>query len=155
LAAPVLLCYDGSEDAAAAIAVAGRVLSAGIAVVLSVWEPVAVWQPYDPATILSAPLEKLAAKALDLDQIAAEVAQDTVGTGSELAAAAGFEPEARVSGGKPWRTICDVAQEVEAELIVLGARGLGRVRGVLLLGSVSSAVATHAKRPVLIVPHQG
>jgi nucleotide-binding universal stress UspA family protein len=58
-----------------------------------------------------------------------------------------------VAGGKAWRTICDVASEVGAEVIVLGARGLSRVGG-MLLGSVSSAVAVHAKRPVLIVLHQ-
>jgi len=38
-----------------------------------------------------------------------------------------------------------------AVAIVLGARGLSRVESILL-GSVSSAVVTHAKRPVLVVP---
>ena len=56
--------------------------------------------------------------------------------------------------GKTWRAICDVAGEIDAVTIVLGARGLSRV-GSLLLGSVSSAVLVHAKRPVLVVPHHG
>lgn len=151
-AAPVLLCFDGSEDAAAAIAEAGRVLSSAEAVVLTVWEPVSVWEPYDPATILSAPLERLAANALGLDEITKELAQEKLSKGVELARQAGFRAEGRIAEGKTWRTICDVASEVGAEAIVLGARGLGRVGGVLM-GSVSSAVAIHAKVAVLIVPH--
>ena len=41
------------------------------AVVLTVWEPVATWEPYDPATILSAPVSKLLSKELGIDEIAA------------------------------------------------------------------------------------
>jgi nucleotide-binding universal stress UspA family protein len=152
-AARLLLCFDGSEDAAAAIAAAGRVLSQANAVVLTVWEPIAVWEPYDPATILSAPLEKLVANALALDEIAKELAEEKMARGVVLAGEAGFEAKGRIARGKAWRTICDVAGELGPEVIVLGARGLGRVGG-MLQGSVSSAVALHAKRPVLIVPHQ-
>lgn len=150
---PVLLCFDGSNDAAAAIAEAGRVLSPGSAVVLAVWEPVAVWQPYDPATILTAPVEKLASRALGLDEIAKELAEENAARGVELAGGAGFHAQARTADGKTWRTICDVATELSAEVVVLGARGLGRIAGALL-GGVSTAVVLHAKRPVLIVPRQ-
>ena len=43
---PVLLCFDGSDDAAHAIAKAGEMLGIEDAAVLSVWELVEVWQPY-------------------------------------------------------------------------------------------------------------
>ena len=52
---PVLLCFDGSDDAATAIAQAAELLAPRRAVVLTVWEPVATWEPYDPATILPGP----------------------------------------------------------------------------------------------------
>jgi nucleotide-binding universal stress UspA family protein len=152
-AAPVLLCFDGSEDAAAAIAEAGRVLSPRDAVVLTVWEPVAVWEPYDPATVLSAPLARLASNALGLDEIARELAQEKLANGVAHTREAGFEVQGRIAKGKAWRTICEVAAEVEADVIVLGARGLGRIEAAVL-GSVSSAVVVHAKRKVLVVPHQ-
>jgi hypothetical protein len=63
-----------------------------------------------------------------------------------LASSAGFAAQGRVAHGKTWRTICDVAGEIDAVAIVLGARGLSRM-GSLLLGSVSFAVTVHAKRP--------
>lgn len=44
-AAVVLLCFEGSDDARAAIAEAGELLAPQAAVVLTVWEPVASWAP--------------------------------------------------------------------------------------------------------------
>lgn len=148
---PVLLCFDGSDDASAAIRRAGGVLQSHAAVVLTVWEPFAVWEPYDPATIISAPLERAFSKALALDEIAEEVAQEKMAQGVSLAVAAGFTADGRTAKGKAWRTICEVAEEIDASVIVLGARGLSRF-GSVLLGGVSSAVSVHAMRPVLIVP---
>ena len=151
--ATMLLCFDGSDDAVAAIRKAGEILAPRAAVVLTVWEPVASWAPYDPATILSAPLSRLASNALHLDEILRDVAREQVERGTRLANEAGFQAEERLQEGKPWRSICQVADELDTEPIVLGARGLGRVESALL-GSVSSAVIFHAKRPVLVVPHQ-
>ena len=62
----------------------------------------------------------------------------------------GATAEDRVAEGGARAEILRAADEWEADLIVLGARGLGGVRGVLL-GSVSSAVAHHARCPVLVV----
>ena len=147
----VLLCFDGSDDASAAIAKAGELLAPRAATVLTVWEPVASWAPYDPATILSAPLSRLAANEMDFDEIVRDLARERMHHGIGLAAAAGFRAEGRLEKGKAWRMICRVADQLGAEPIVLGARGLGRVQSALL-GSVSSAVVLHAKRPLLVVP---
>lgn len=56
--------------------------------------------------------------------------------------------------GHRGRTIVDVAEEQEADLIVVGARGHSAVRR-LLLGSISDYVATHASCSVLIVRPTG
>lgn len=148
-----LICYDGSDDAAVAIATAGAMLAPLEAVVLTVCEPVASWAPYDPATIVSAPLSRLASSALGLDEAMRDVARESLERGTGLATQAGFQAQGRLEEGKPWRIICRVADELGAEPIVVGARGLGRVESALL-GSVSSAVVFHAKRAVLVVPHQ-
>jgi nucleotide-binding universal stress UspA family protein len=151
---PVLFCFDGSEDAANAIASAGALLGPRPAVVITVCETMKVWAPSDPATILDAPIGKALSQSLELDEIADEVAHDEMDQGVRLARAAGFQAKGRVVGGKPWRAICDVADELDAAVIVLGARGLSRVQSVLL-GSVSATVSAHARRPVLIVHQSG
>src|SRR5262252_5235739 len=58
--------------------------------------------------------------------------------------------ETDVVVGDPRAEILRAADEWRADLIVLGARGLGRIKR-LLLGSVSLAVARHASCPVLVV----
>jgi nucleotide-binding universal stress UspA family protein len=50
-----------------------------------------------------------------------------------------------------WETIIAVADEVDADLVVTGSRGLGRLRS-LLLGSVSDGLLHHCRRPTLVVP---
>ena len=147
---PVLLCFDGSSDAENAIHRAGNLLGPRPAVVITVSEPVRLWEPSDPATVLDAPIGKLLSKALQLEETIDEVAQAQVNRGVELARAAGFDAQGRVARDKPWRAICQVANEIDAEAIVLGARGLSRVEAALL-GSVSSSVAAHAGRPVLVI----
>ncbi len=121
---------------------------------LSAWQPVALWEPYDPGSVLSAPLARLASSELGLDGIAEELVHEKMSRGVELASAAGFAAEGRVVAGKAWRALCEVAQEVDAAVIVVGARGLSRAESVLL-GSVSTAVVLHAQRPVLVVPRAG
>lgn len=48
-------------------------------------------------------------------------------------------------------TICKIAQENNASMIVIGQRGLGTIRRTFL-GSVSDYVLHHAQIPVLVVP---
>lgn len=149
----MLLCFDGSEDAVAAIAAAGELLSCRTATVIVVWEPVSVWAPYDPGAVLSAGMSRLASEELGLDDIAKGLARVTMQRGVGLAGEAGFTASGLLADGKPWRAICEAAQELDAVAVVLGARGLSRVQSALL-GSVSAAVATHAARPVLTVPRK-
>jgi nucleotide-binding universal stress UspA family protein len=52
--------------------------------------------------------------------------------------------------GRPGDVLC--AEADEADMLVVGSRGLGGFRG-LLLGSVSQQCANHAPCPVVIIPH--
>jgi nucleotide-binding universal stress UspA family protein len=49
------------------------------------------------------------------------------------------------------QTIIEIAREKEADVIVVGKRGTGRIGG-LLLGSVSQKLASLAPQPVTVVP---
>jgi nucleotide-binding universal stress UspA family protein len=52
--------------------------------------------------------------------------------------------------GRAATVIVDAAEELEAELVVVGSRGRGPLR-TMLLGSVSAEVVDHAPCPVLVV----
>lgn len=52
--------------------------------------------------------------------------------------------------GSPGPTLAAVAEKNDVDLIVMGSRGLGPIKGIFM-GSVSSYIVSHAKCPVLIV----
>lgn len=145
---PVLIAYDGSEQAKAAIVEAARVLGAGRrAVVLTVRASIESFDfagvgggtTLDPATV-SAMRDAARSEA-------GAVAEE----GADLARQAGFDAEARVGvAPSPWQEIVGVADELEADVIAIGSRGRTGLSKVLL-GSVASAVAQHSGRSVLLV----
>jgi nucleotide-binding universal stress UspA family protein len=63
---------------------------------------------------------------------------------------AGVEVAAHDVSGNPVDGILDVAEEVDADLVVVGSRGLGTAKR-LVLGSVSTRLAHHSHRNLLIV----
>jgi nucleotide-binding universal stress UspA family protein len=69
-----------------------------------------------------------------------------------LALEAGLaDAEKRIVVGLPSEGLADVADEEDAELIVVGSRGRGAFKGAFL-GSVSTSLVGVARCPVLIVP---
>jgi nucleotide-binding universal stress UspA family protein len=59
--------------------------------------------------------------------------------------------EMRIEQGDARTVLEHVADEAGASLLVVGTRGLGAVRG-LLLGSVAGYIARYSKRPIAVVP---
>ncbi|EAR59582.1 universal stress protein [Neptuniibacter caesariensis] len=53
--------------------------------------------------------------------------------------------------GKPWKTIVAAADEIDADVIVMGTRPHSGI-GHALMGSTATKVMQNSKRPVLIVP---
>lgn len=62
--------------------------------------------------------------------------------------------EARLRMGSPADQILREAEEMEADLVVVGRRGLGGLKR-LLMGSVSEGVVQHARCPVLVICGDG
>ncbi|MEM7613583.1 MAG: universal stress protein [Pseudomonadota bacterium] len=60
------------------------------------------------------------------------------------------EPEMLIRSGDPTHEILEAAREQDADVIIMGRRGLGNVAG-LLLGSVTQKVQARAGCPVLTV----
>ena len=123
---PVLVAYDGSEQAMASIREAVRQLGPDRhVIVLTVWPPLA-----PPA-----------GKEAD------EVAHD----GARLARSVGFDARPLAESGDPvWRSIVDAADANDASLVVIGSQGRNG-NGSPTAGDVAAAVAQHTERPVMIV----
>jgi nucleotide-binding universal stress UspA family protein len=146
----ILIAYDGSPDARAAVEHAGRLLPSEHAVVLVVWEPFAEVMAHTGAGLGLAP------GIADFDEIDAAseaAANQRAAEGVELADSVGLEAEPRVCAQGPtvWHTIVSQARDLDATAIVMGTRGLTGVKSIML-GSVSTAVLHHSDRPVLVVP---
>jgi len=142
--APILICYDGSADSDRAIEAAAALLGPRRAVVVDIGptltaaESVAALSSVVPGTAFEDP---------NMDS-----ALEKARAGADRAREAGFRAEPRAELVEPvWEGIVDVADEIDAAVIVLGSRGL---KGICeqFEGSVSHEVAEHAGRPVLIVP---
>jgi nucleotide-binding universal stress UspA family protein len=69
---------------------------------------------------------------------------------TEKATQAGIETEFTQISGSPERSICDLANTWQADLIIVGSRGLMGLKE-MFLGSVSNYVTHHAPCSVLIV----
>jgi len=144
---PVLFCYDGSDGSNSALAAAAALIKPADAVVLVVWMPAMVELARSGSFVVAVPNEG------EIDEQEASVARQIAEEGAAAARRQGYNACARIAQANESvaKTIDDVAQEIDAGLIVCGQRGRGTI-GSALLGSVSHALAAHTKRPVLIAP---
>lgn len=146
----ILLSYDGSESATHAVVTAHELVGNVPATVLHVWDPPMNYLTAEPFTGMATwdP-----GRMAELESLILERSSRILEEGVTLARHTGFAAEGRLerTSAAPWRAILDVAEELDAQLIVVGARGLSTVESVML-GGVSNAVMHHARRPVLVVP---
>jgi len=144
---PVLFCYDGSDGSKTALAAAAELIKPADAVVLVVWTPAEVQLARAGSFVVAIPNEG------EIDEQEAAIAQTTAEEGAAAVRARGYNASARIAQASDSvaKTIDEVAEEIDAGLVVCGQRGRGALSSALL-GSVSHALAVHAKRPVLIAP---
>ena len=83
-----------------------------------------------------------------------EVAEGVLARAADEFRSGGVAVETHAREGDPARVILDVAQEQDADLVVVGARGLTGFER-FLLGSVSSKLSHHAPCSLMIVREGG
>ena len=152
--APIVIAYDASEAARAAVREAAQLFPERPAIVTTVWKsglaeymlmPATtgigtVMMPYDPSTIR------------EIDKAAEDHARVIAEDGATLASSLGLKAEAL-----PVQDATDIAEAIlstaserGASAIVIGSRGLKGFKSKLM-GSTSAHVLGHSPRPVLVV----
>ena len=144
---PVIICYDGSDQAAAAIPAVANLMPGARAVVVTAWKPIV--EALLTVSVAPTPLISDPAAADERQRQAAEaLARD----GARRASQAGLdaEPLAVEASGAMWKAIEAVARDRDARAIACGRRGQGVESS--LPGSVATALVHNSSRPVLVVP---
>lgn len=145
-----VLGYDGSPAAAGAIEAGAQLFPGAHAWITYLWVPPFASEPIR---------RRLWAQARNIDDlIAAEdregerEARRITAMGVTLAGAAGWDatPLLERTYAAEGTAIAQTAERVDADLVVVAARGLGGAASVL--GSVSDMVVHYCSRPVLVVP---
>ena len=140
----ILVGVDGSSESLAAVRLAARLA-----------------RPLGAAVTLVSVLDTMAATTgvagyapvLDwLPEWRADAQRDLQGPWSEPLREAGVPFGTRIEEGRPDEVMVRMARELQPDFVVVGNRGLGHFRQ-LLLGSVGHALALHAHCPVIVVPH--
>jgi nucleotide-binding universal stress UspA family protein len=143
---PVLIAYDGSKDARAAISVAGQLFPGSEAVVLYAREPLEAVAAHLEGHPALEDLRNSDAASLDAsEKVAAEQARD---------AGLNAAPRVASTGQTAAEAIIEAAEALDAELIVVGSRGRRGLHAALL-GSTSTTVLHRTGRPTLVVPPRG
>jgi len=149
----ILVAFDGSDTAQSAVEAAARLFPQHRLVVTSVWEPglaVAMATNTDMTGIgFVAPTPE---EMATMDRAQRDHATDAAETGARLARELGANAEAYpiADEAKVGETLAALADQLDAEAIVVGSRGLGAFKAGLF-GSTSRDLLGQTRRPVLVV----
>jgi nucleotide-binding universal stress UspA family protein len=135
----IVLAHDGSKGASRALEWTGGLArqTGAEVVVVHAYSPLDEVGRHEPPHELGRLRDEAEARLRDewcADLAAAKIAFDT-----------------RLVEDLPVAAVVSVADEIDADLIVCGTRGLGGVKG-LVLGSVATELPRKSHRPVAIIP---
>jgi nucleotide-binding universal stress UspA family protein len=150
---PVIVAYDASGEAQAALREAVALFGQRPLIVASVWEPGLAATTMTPAVgepgmgYLPDPAQVAA-----VDRAESDYASDVAEEGARLARDLGATAEALAmpDAVDVAETLVAIAEEREARVIVVGSRGLGGIKA-RVLGSTSRKLLHDTHRPVLVV----
>ncbi|HLK57323.1 MAG TPA: universal stress protein [Chthonomonadaceae bacterium] len=142
----ILICADGSDQALNAVRTAAEIAQkfGSEIFVVNVFSPSTV-----PVPFVGVPEAMVMAEA-DMAEYARQVQTAVEKSVAEILTAANVPYQTIREIGHPIDRIVAAAEREEADLIIMGSRGMGGWKSYLL-GSVSDGVLHHAHCPVLIV----
>ena len=149
---PIICGVDGSQDSRLALRVAAELagrLDARLIianVVAALQDPVIPTLAYAPMAQPVGTTPPMTARRTDFDLGAAEAMLKRIATEEGLT-----DAELQTSVGVAAERLADLADDENAELIVVGSRGRGAFKAAFL-GSVSNSLVGVARCPVLVVP---
>jgi nucleotide-binding universal stress UspA family protein len=150
-AARVIVGYDGSLSASAAIEVGASLTPGAHAWITHLWTP-----PFASEAMRQRLWKGTAALNEFVEAIEREGSAEAdrlAAMGVTLAVAAGWQAETlveRTYGGEGLQ-FTQLAEKLDPDLVLVGSRGLSGARAVL--GSVSDMVVHYTPRPVVVVPY--
>lgn len=156
---PIVVAYDGTPQSKAAVREAANLFGPGDrpVLVLTVWEPGLMNVAIAPAPggIGAAVPPPDPEVVREVDRSEEDHAKAIAEDGAALARSLGLDAEGLAvrDEANVADTIVHVAHERDAQVVVVGSRGLSHLRSVLI-GSTSDGVLHRIHRPLLIV-HAG
>jgi len=150
---PAVVAYDGSAEARAAIEAAVGLFGRRPLIVVSVWEPglaqamAPLRDPTGMGYMAATPGESAA-----IDELQREHAVGAAEEGARLARDLGATAEGLsvADAADIAETLAAIADEHDASALVIGSRGLGKVKSSVF-GSTSRELLRRTNRPVLVV----
>jgi nucleotide-binding universal stress UspA family protein len=136
MADPIVVGYDGSECARAALE---RALQLGH----GLGAPVIAAFGYAPS--------RTGGEVADFAAALREAGRETLEHAAHQAQAAGSDIETVVVDDRPAEALVRLADERDAQLVVVGSYGMSPLKGAIL-GSTTYRVVGLSERPVLVVP---
>ena len=147
---PVLVAYDHSDEAVAALRNAVTLFPLRTLIVVSVWEPGLARAMASLSGV--APGSPSSEVIAEINRVERDLAAEAANAGASLARELGAtaQPIAITDRADVAAAIAMEANRHDVCAISVGSRGLGRVAAPLL-GSTSQALLRHTRHPVLVV----
>jgi nucleotide-binding universal stress UspA family protein len=142
----IMVPYDGSDHAKEALKQACALAQAGDGTklyVASICNMISAMSNFDQVSIAEGCLTTKLSKDLE-DQCKHDLAEAAASIPKDI------EHEELFEIGSPGPALLEMADDHGIDLIVMGSRGLGPLKGIFM-GSVSSYMVSRSKCPILIV----
>ena len=148
---PLLIAYDGSHVAKAAVRHAAELFPGRRAILVTVWEPGMMLPPLGAESLGAVSMAPDPAAAEAVDELQHNHATRVSSEGAELARSLGLAAEAHAVADEldVADTVLDLAREWGAAAIVVGSRGRSGLRSHLV-GGVSRKLIRHSELPVVV-----